>query len=45
MQNLSLNELKKIEKMNDLSLNTLKQIVIARNIKNYEDVSKEDLLL
>ena len=45
MQNLSLNELKKIEIMNNLSLNTLKQIAITRNIQNYEDVSKEDLLI
>ena len=44
MQNLSLNELKKIERMNNLLLNTLKQIAITRNIKNYEDMSKEDLL-
>ena len=45
MQNLSLNELTKIEKMNNLSLNALKQTAIARNIKNYEDMSKEDLLI
>ena len=45
MQNFSLNELKKIERMNNLSLNALKQIAIARNIKNYEDMSKEDLLI
>ena len=35
MQNLSLNEFKKIERMNNLSINTLKQIAITRNIKNY----------
>ena len=45
MQNFSLNELKKIERMNNLSLNALKQIAIARNIKNYEDMSKEGLLI
>ena len=45
MQNLSLNELKKIERMNNLSLNALEQMAIARHIKNYKDVSKEDLLI
>ena len=45
MQNLSLNELTKIERINNLSLNALKQTAIARNIKNYEDMSKEDLLI
>ena len=45
MQNLSLNEFKKIERMNNLLINTLKQIVITRNIKNYEDMSKEQLLI
>ena len=45
MQNPSLKKLKKIERMNNLSLNALKKIAIARNIKNYEDMSKEDLLI
>ena len=45
MQNLSLNELKKIERMNNLSLNALGQMAIARHIKNYKDMSKEDLLI
>ena len=45
MQNLSLNELKKIVRMNNLSLNTLEQIAIARHIKNYKDISREDLLI
>ena len=45
MQTLSLNELKKIEKMNNLSQNALEQMTIPRNIKSYEDISKEDLLL
>ena len=31
--------------MNNLSLSILKQIAIARNIKNYVDMSKEDLLI
>ena len=31
--------------MNNLLLNTLKQIAIIRNINNYEDMSKEDLLI
>ena len=38
-------KLKKIERMNNLSLNELNQIAIARNIKNYKDMSKEDLLI
>ena len=45
MQNLSLNELKKIEIMNNLLLNVLAQMAMARNIKNYKDMSKEDLLI
>ena len=45
MHSLSLNEIKKIERMNNLLLNTLKQIAIARNIKNYKDMSKEDSLI
>ena len=45
MQNLSLNKLKKIERMNNLSLNELNRIAIARHIKNYKDMSKEDLLI
>ena len=45
MQNLSLNELEQIERMNNLSLNELKQIMQTRNIKNYKDMSKEDLLI
>ena len=42
MQNL---KLKKIERMNNLSLNELNRIAIARNIKNYKDISREDLLI
>ena len=45
MSNISLNELKKIERMSNLSLNELNRIAIARNIKNYKDVSREDLLI
>ena len=45
MQNFSLNELKKMERRNNLSLNAPKQIAIASNIKNYEDMSKKDLLI
>ena len=45
MPNLSLNEIKKIERMNNLSLNELNPIAIARNIKNYKDILREDLLI
>ena len=31
--------------MNNLLLNQLKQIAITRHIKNYKDISKEDLLI
>ena len=31
--------------MNNLSLNELNRIAIARHIKNYKDTSKEDLLI
>ena len=45
MQNLSLNDLEQIERMNDFSENKLKQIPKTRHIKNYKDMSKEDLLI
>ena len=45
MQNLSLNELGQIERMNNLSLNELNQIAIAGHIKNYINMSREDLLI
>ena len=45
MPNLSLNDLRKIGRMNNLSLNELNRIAIARNIKNYKDMSKEGLLI
>ena len=31
--------------MNNLSLNALEQMAIARHIKNYKDMSREDLLI
>ena len=45
MQNLSLDKLKKIERMNNLLLNALEQMAIARHIKNYKDMLREDLLI
>ena len=45
MQNLSQNELKQITKMSNLSQNELEQIVKTRRIKNYKNMSKEELLI
>ena len=45
MQNLSQNELKEIVKMQDLQQNELEQIAKTRRIKNYKDMSREDLLI
>ena len=45
MQNFSLNELEQISKMNNFLENKLKQIAKIRCIKNYQDMSKEDLLI
>ena len=45
MQNLSQNELEQIIKMQNLSQNKLKQIAKTRRIKNYNDMSKEELLI
>ena len=45
MQNLSLNKLEQIERLNNLSFNKLEQIAKTRRIKNYRDMSKEDLLI
>ena len=45
MQNLSLDGFEQIEGINNLSLDELKQIPITRHIKNYKDMSKEDLLI
>ena len=45
MQNLSLNDLDQIKRMDNFSENKLKQIAMTRHIKNYKDMSKEDLLI
>ena len=45
MQNLSLDQLEKPEIMNNLSLEKLKQLSVTENIKNYKNMSKEDLLI
>ena len=45
MKNLSLNELEKIERMYNLLLNALDQMTIARHIKNFKHMSREDLLI
>ena len=44
-ENLSKYGLNKIVKMQNLSLNELKQIMKTRNIKNYKDMQKGDLLI
>ena len=45
MVNLSLNKLEQITEMNNFSQNKLKQIANTKHIKNYKDMSKEDLLI
>ena len=45
MQNLSQNELKQIIKMQNLSQNEPEQIVKMRRIKNYKNMSRENLLI
>ena len=45
MQNLSQNELMQITKMQNLSQNELDQIAKMRRIKNYKNMSKEELLI
>ena len=45
IQNLSLNDLEKIERMNNLSLDELNQMAITRNIKNYLNIPRKDLLI
>ena len=45
MQNLSQNELMQITKMQNLSQNELEQITKMRRIKNYKNMSKEELLI
>ena len=45
MQNLSQNELNQITKMCDQSWDELEQIAKIRRIKNYEEMSKEELII
>ena len=45
MQNFSQNELKKITKMLNLSQNELEKIAKMRCIKNYKNMSREELLI
>ena len=45
MQNLSQNELEQIIKMWNLLQNELEQIAKMRRIKNYKNMSKEELLI
>ena len=45
MQNLSQNELKQITKKQNLSQNELEQIAKIRHIKNYKNMSREELLI
>ena len=45
MENLSQNELKQIIKMQDLSQNEFEQIAKTRRIKDYKNMSREDLLI
>ena len=45
MQNLSRNEFNQIAKMHDLSWDELEQIAKRKEIKNYEDMKQEDLII
>ena len=45
MQNLSQNELEQIKRMKSLPKNELEQIAEMRRIKNYKNMSREELLL
>ena len=45
MQNLSQNELNQIEEMRDQSRDELERIAKIRRIKNYEEMSKEELII
>ena len=45
MQNLLQNEVKQITKMKNLSQNELEQIAEMRLIKNYKNISREELLI
>ena len=45
MQNLSQNQLQQITKMRNLSQNELEKIEKMRHIKDYKEMSKEELLI
>ena len=45
IQNISQNELKRITKMSNLLQNELEQIAKMRRIKEYKNISKEELLI
>ena len=45
MQNLSENELNQITEMRDQSRDELERIAKIRRIKNYEEMSKEELII
>ena len=45
MQNLSQNELNQIEEMRDQSRDELERIAKIRRIKNYEEMTKEELII
>ena len=45
MQNLSQNELNQIAEMRDQSQDELERIVKIRRIRNYEEMSKEELII
>ena len=45
MQNLSQNKLNQVAEMRDLSRDELERIVKIRRIKNYEEMSKEELVI
>ena len=45
IQNLSQNELEQIKRMKGLPKNELEQIAEMRRIKNYKDISNEELLI
>ena len=44
IQNISKNHLHKVRKLQDKSLDDLKKIAKLRRIKNYDNLSKEDLI-
>ena len=43
-QNISKNELRKTEKLQDKSIDELKEIARLRKIRDYDDLTKEDLI-